>query len=149
MDLLTADPTAFWKRPADRRGCLRREIDDRSMCESLDDHDGIDLGTPRFVTVRDDPGAWRGAQHLVVLLVYEGLVEIGAPGDAVAGGVHNPDPDRAEVRAIARLFGEKYESRLMTRGLVRLAPCRIPSAETMVTSHSWCSRWPAASTRPA
>ena len=138
MRSLTENPTKFWERHAARR--LRQDIDDKTMCMDFnvdfDDGDGIDPGTPRAITlpanpavtvpddagltVPVDPAAWWGAHHLVVLLVYEGLVEIGGPGDTVDGGVHDRDPDRAEAHAIARLFGEKYESRLVTRGLVRL-----------------------------
>ena len=85
-----------------------------------------DPAAPRAISVANDCGArWR-AHHLVVLLVYDELPGIGEPGDTDAGpSVGHPrraTAYREEVGKVRTFFADRYDPRLVTRGLVQLPP---------------------------
>jgi hypothetical protein len=115
---LETAPAAFWTQRKDPCYQLRRPLRAPSVRSMLGEDDDRDAGAPRNTIVANDFGHAWNAHHLVVLLVHEGLAEIGEPGDGIDDS-HAGDP---EVRAIQRLFGDRYDPRLVARGLVRLPP---------------------------
>jgi len=80
---------------------------------------------PRAVTIPDDYGDRWGADHLLVLMIYDGPPAIGEQGDVQQQGAADAAKASArrheqELEALTRFFGKKYDPRLVTRGLVRL-----------------------------
>lgn len=112
MAELKEAPATLSGRAHDPRYKLRRDVNDGSVLLSLDDGDPSDPGEPRTTAVPDDFARVRDADHLVVLLIYDDLPSIGEPLDSIPGD---------ELTAIERFFGARYDRRLVTRGLLRLA----------------------------
>jgi PhoD-like phosphatase len=120
-------PLLLEKLQGDARG-IWRTLDGRLPARSIDvfregeEDPSKDPATPRPLSIRDDYGERWGANHLLVLLIYDGPPAIGDQGDVQQLGVVATDEDNAhgaELQAVAAFF-EKYQPRLVTRGLVRL-----------------------------
>ncbi|HEY2991878.1 MAG TPA: alkaline phosphatase D family protein [Methylomirabilota bacterium] len=136
IEKLRGDPHGTWSalgRLAPRSVDVFREGDEDPT---------RDPAAPRAVSIRDDYGERWGADHLLVLMIYDGPPAIGEQGDV--RGLAAPDAaddERKrgqEIEAVNRFF-EKYDPRIVTRGLVRLpSRGRDKASDTVVFALASC-----------
>src|SRR5262245_29181168 len=115
------DSLAFWHRP-DGSPLQQDAAEPReTVAHRRSAGDAGDPATTQSITIRPDDKHW-DADHIVVVLVFPELAAIGNEGGVGSDSSEGNGPAyRAAVfRELAHFFGDRYDDRLVRRGIVRL-----------------------------
>lgn len=137
MKELEDDPPGFWSKHG-RRFTPRLASCDQPVGPGQEDP-ATDPAAPHATSIPDDYGARWGADHMLVFLVYDGPPAVGEQGDLLrtvaALDADDETVHRLEIAQL-RAFFERYDQRLVSRGLVRLT--RLPGGDTVVFALASC-----------
>jgi hypothetical protein len=138
LEELEADPRGFWSKLGGRFA-PRHARCDQPVGPGQEDP-ATDPAAPRATSIPDTYGVRWGADHVLVLLVYDGPPAVGDQGDLQQTVAALDEDDetlhRCEIEQLKTFFFEKYDERLVSRGLARLT--RPPAGDNVVLALASC-----------